>query len=153
MFKVGDKVRRSDKYLFEPMWTGYNGVLTVSNVIDSSLYFREMGGGFDQWKFESAELTAAKKDDNGKPRFDFLFGLHGLNHLCTVFSAGELKYGDPYNFRKSKSDVSYKLRLVGASLRHIYAYVRGERLDKESGLPHVAHAICNLLMVLDLEEA
>lgn len=33
-------------------------------------------------------------------------------------------------------------RLVGAALRHVFAFVRGEDIDPESGLPHIDHALC-----------
>lgn len=40
-----------------------------------------------------------------------------------------------------------KLRYIAAAFRHLWARAWGEVLDKESGLPHVAHAICCLYFV------
>lgn len=35
-------------------------------------------------------------------------------------------------------------RPFGAALRHLFKWWSGERLDPDSGLPHLDHAICNL---------
>jgi formamidopyrimidine-DNA glycosylase len=37
-------------------------------------------------------------------------------------------------------------KVLAAALRHIYAHLRGETLDKESGLAHLAHAGCAVMM-------
>jgi hypothetical protein len=42
-------------------------------------------------------------------------------------------------------------RLVGAVLRHTFAWMRGESIDPESGLSHLAHAACGLLFLLAYE--
>ena len=36
---------------------------------------------------------------------------------------------------------------LACALRHLAAFQRGEDLDPESGLPHLAHAMCNLRML------
>ena len=38
-------------------------------------------------------------------------------------------------------------RLLGASLRHTYAFIHGENTDKESLLNHIDHAIASLSML------
>lgn len=35
----------------------------------------------------------------------------------------------------------------GSLLRHLAAWQRGEENDPESGLPHLGHAMCNLVML------
>lgn len=40
-------------------------------------------------------------------------------------------------------------RLLGSTLRHLFAWARGEDLDPESGLSHVAHAATNCLFLLE----
>lgn len=42
-------------------------------------------------------------------------------------------------------------RYFAAMIRHLVAWRRGEKLDKESGLPHLAHAVCSGLFLLELE--
>lgn len=41
-----------------------------------------------------------------------------------------------------------KERYVNAAYRHLVAYSKGERVDEETGLPHIAHCITCLLFVL-----
>lgn len=41
-------------------------------------------------------------------------------------------------------------RLLAAALRHLSAWARGQDTDTESGLPHLAHAACCVLMLLAL---
>jgi hypothetical protein len=42
-------------------------------------------------------------------------------------------------------------RYLDAALRHITAYMTGEKKDQETGLPHMAHALCCLMFIADLE--
>lgn len=39
-------------------------------------------------------------------------------------------------------------RILGSTLRHIYAWARKEDLDPESGLPHLAHAATNIMFLM-----
>jgi len=39
-------------------------------------------------------------------------------------------------------------RLIDATLRHVYAFADKESIDPESGKSHLAHARCNLAMLL-----
>ena len=38
-------------------------------------------------------------------------------------------------------------RYKDATLRHMYAYLSGELLDPESGLPHLDHVACNIMFL------
>ena len=40
-------------------------------------------------------------------------------------------------------------RYVAAAFRHLVAHRLGERLDPETGEPHLAHAICCLTFILE----
>lgn len=40
-------------------------------------------------------------------------------------------------------------RVYGAILRHLFAWEQGEDLDPETGLPHLAHAGCEVLFLLE----
>ena len=95
----------------------------------------------------------ARKDDSGKPRFDILFSVRGLDDIAAVFTSGGQKYGDDFNWRKSSGSdsSSFRNRLLAATLRHLYRHCTGEKLDKQSGKPHLAHACANILMIMDLE--
>lgn len=83
------------------------------------------------------------KFDTGKP--DISLVPVGLVEGCAramMFGVG--KYGRD-NWRGGFEDS----RLLAASLRHIFAYCDGERLDAESGLCHLDHAAFSLAVVLD----
>ena len=67
-----------------------------------------------------------------------------LNEVARVFSFGAEKYGD-HNWR---GGLKYS-RLIGATLRHVTAWIAGETEDPESGINHLAHAACNILMLLE----
>lgn len=85
------------------------------------------------------------KFDQDKPRMDLL-DAHAIEQLALVLSFGAKKYA-AHNWRKGLS----KSRLIAAALRHIFAYLRGENNDPESGLSHVAHAMCCCMFLLGLE--
>jgi hypothetical protein len=85
------------------------------------------------------------KFDQDKPRMDLL-DARAIEQLALVLSFGAKKYA-AHNWRKGLS----KSRLIAAALRHIFAYLRGENNDPESGLSHVAHAMCCCMFLLGLE--
>lgn len=76
------------------------------------------------------------KYDQEKPRVDLLDPL-ALEGLARVLTFGAKKYA-AHNWR---GGISF-CRLLGAALRHIFAILRGEDVDAESGLPHVDHLGC-----------
>ena len=41
-------------------------------------------------------------------------------------------------------------RYVAAAIRHLLQYQAGEDIDPDSGLPHLAHAACDVLFVLEM---
>jgi hypothetical protein len=85
------------------------------------------------------------KHDQDKPRMDLLDG-HAIEQLALVLGFGAQKYA-AHNWRKGLT----KSRLVGAALRHLFAYLRGEDIDAETGLSHAAHAMCCCMFILGLE--
>lgn len=81
------------------------------------------------------------KHDQDKLRTDLL-PVYVLEGIARVFTWGAKGYGD-WNWRKG-----IKLsRLYGATLRHVFAFWKGEDLDPESGLPHLDHALCSIIML------
>jgi len=87
------------------------------------------------------------KNDDGKPALGLL-PFAPLEEVAKVLGYGAVKYGK-YNF---KGGFEYT-RLIGAALRHLFAFARGQDKDPETGLSHVAHAVCNLLFLLDQQIA
>lgn len=79
------------------------------------------------------------KHDEGKPDLTMLT-YEMLETVSKVRMFGAKKYGRG-NFKVTGFKYT---RSIAASLRHIFAFLRGEDNDPESGLSHLAHAICCL---------
>jgi hypothetical protein len=86
------------------------------------------------------------KHDDGKLRLD-LIPPEAIRALGEIFTHGCQKYGD----RNWEQGIAPD-RLYAACQRHLLAHRLGEATDPESGLPHLAHALCNLAMWLTLEQ-
>lgn len=87
-------------------------------------------------------MTAIKAD-SGKPPLA-LIPQRPLFEVAKVLGFGAQKYG-AHNYRDG-FDWS---RLTSSSLRHIYQFNEGENVDPETGVSHIAHAICGLLFLLE----
>jgi hypothetical protein len=79
-------------------------------------------------------LNEGAKYDGGKLRFD-LIPPDALESLAMVYTMGAAKYAD----RNWEKGIKFS-RVFGAIMRHLWAFWKGETTDKESGLPHPAHA-------------
>lgn len=87
--------------------------------------------------------SQAVKFDQDKPRTDLLPVL-ALEEVTRVFTYGAKKYSDR-NWEKG----FIWSRPYGATLRHLFAFWRGESIDPESGISHLAHCCCNVLFLLE----
>src|SRR5690242_1730956 len=81
-------------------------------------------------------VLSGTKYDQGKLPLDLLDPL-ALEGLAEVLKFGASKYA-AHNWR---GGISWS-RLLAALLRHTFAILRGERIDPESGLPHIDHVGC-----------
>ena len=88
------------------------------------------------------------KQDNGKPMFR-LIPLHLLAGVAKVREYGVKKYKSEHSW---KDVPDAKQRYTDALFRHLFAWLAGEKIDKESGLRHIDHACCNLIFLLNFEE-
>ena len=84
-----------------------------------------------------------RKDDAGKPKWS-LVPFPQFEKVASVFTHGEKKYSAE-NWKKVKQ---HEERYFSAAMRHLTAWHGGNELDGESGLPHLAHACCSLLMLM-----
>jgi len=86
------------------------------------------------------------KDDSEKNRLDLLSSrwIEGVGHVLTF---GAKKY-EAHNWRKG---IKFS-RLLGACFRHLFAFLRGEDKDPETGLSHLLHASCCLMFLFELSE-
>ena len=70
------------------------------------------------------------------------FPLESIEGVLKVLMYGAKKYA-PGNYLKGQPWTAP----FNSMMRHIAAWQRGEELDGESGLPHLDHAMCNLMFL------
>lgn len=87
------------------------------------------------------------KDDSDKLRFDLIppAALYGLVEIVTF---GAKKY-EPENWKLVKDA---RRRYFAAAMRHGWAWFRGQKLDPETGKPHLWHWLCNVAFLTQLED-
>jgi len=91
--------------------------------------------------------TEGRKDDSTKLRYDLL-PARSMRDVAAVMTHGANKYGD----ENWKMVPELERRYIAAAKRHIEQYRCGEWNDEGvggSGYPHLAHAICSLLFILE----
>ncbi len=71
-----------------------------------------------------------------------------LDEVVQVLKFGAKKYSLSGWRSLVKGDMP---KLIGAALRHIFAYQRGELIDSETGIDHLAHAVCDLMFIQELK--
>ena len=88
--------------------------------------------------------TVGKKYDQGKVSASLL-PPQALLLVAEVLEHGAKKYGRDNWRRVENADVRYK----DAMMRHILAWLAKEERDRDSKLPHLAHAVCCALFLLE----
>lgn len=89
----------------------------------------------------STERGSGARYNANKPDLS-LIPLCTLEDEARVWMYGKQKYA-AWNWAKG---MDWSIPMACA-LRHLSAWQRGEENDSESGLPHIAHAMCNLRMI------
>lgn len=90
------------------------------------------------------KLDEAKKLDDGKTDWSLL-PVDSVEEILKVLEFGKKKYA-AHNWCSGNG---FKwTRTINACLRHMFAFMRGEDNDPESGISHLAHAGCNILFML-----
>lgn len=88
-------------------------------------------------------MNEGRKDDLNKLDW-LLLPFPQLEIVVKVLEFGARKYGI-----NNWKHVHYpKPRYLKAAMRHLIARINGQRIDEESGLPHLAHCVCCLLFLL-----
>lgn len=90
-------------------------------------------------------MNNAAKADHGKTR-PTLVPPSLVMAVAQVREYGCQKYTDPENWKQVEPQ-----RYKDALYRHLLAYLRGERNDPESGLPHLWHMACNIAFLIEME--
>lgn len=88
------------------------------------------------------------KHDAEKPDYS-LTPWRALEEVVAVLTYGAKKYSrDNWQYVEP-----FKERYIAAALRHVVAYARGEKIDPESGLHHLAHAATCLLYLIERDKS
>lgn len=98
----------------------------------------------DAIKASQNATTGGRKFDGGKPRYGLLPPL-AMKATAEVLTFGAEKY-EPDNWKYVPES---KTRYFDALERHIWAWKMGEIQDPESGLHHLAHALCCLMFLYE----
>lgn len=94
-----------------------------------------------------SRLTTGVKYDGDKPRMS-LVPPKAILEVAKVLTYGAKKYSAE-NWRKVPEAHQ---RYLDAALRHINQYHQGQIIDNETGINHLAHAICSLLFIVELDQ-
>lgn len=90
-------------------------------------------------------IPSGTKFDAGKPRMD-LVPPEPIEAIAKVLTFGADKYGA----RNWEKGMPWG-KVLAAMFRHVYSWMRGERLDPESGYPHLWHALTELMFLVTYE--
>ena len=93
----------------------------------------------EQIKQSQNATTGGRKFDGGKLRYGLIPPL-AQAEMVKVLTFGAEKY-EPDNWKKVPES---KTRYFDALERHVWAWKMGEQIDPESGIHHLAHAMCCL---------
>lgn len=91
-------------------------------------------------------IGSGAKHDAGKPLYN-LIPVHAEAELVDVLTFGANKYA-PNQWRNVENATD---RYTAAAMRHLAAYRMGETHDNESGKHHLAHAMCCLAFIVELD--
>ena len=135
--KVLRATKRSENFTLEP---------------EKDYFTKDFSSELDVAKFNDAKIRNAiakqldgVKYDNGKPRWDLL-PIAEIEDRVKILTFGAEKYA-PNNWQKIEPN-----RYVAAAFRHFTAWLKGDCVDSESGLSHLAHAGCNILFLMWFEK-
>ena len=82
-------------------------------------------------------MEKSQRFNEGKPKWSYVH-FKSLEPMVRVLEYGAQKYA-PDNWK-----IGLDLDEILESLsRHLFALMDGEEFDKESGLPHIGHLMCN----------
>jgi hypothetical protein len=98
----------------------------------------------DAAKEVKESVVKGRKFDGGKMEYGLLPPL-ALQETVKVLTFGAQKY-ERDNWQKVPDA---KRRYFDALQRHIWAWKQGEQLDPESGIHHLAHAMCCLMFLYE----
>lgn len=99
-----------------------------------------------QVKHSEEKKELGLKYDEGKARFD-LIEPEFEEDIAFILTMGANKYV-PNSWQHVDDRAN---RYYAALRRHINAWRKGEKVDSESGMSHLAHAACNIMFLMHIE--
>lgn len=148
-YKVGDMVTALVDFCNVEKGKGYE----ITGVWESGVYLNDyVCMSFDEIVVRNeagdTHTTSFKKFDDGKPELKYI--------LDTPLSTAEVskvrKFGDDKYGRLNWYECDNPERYMSALLRHVFANGDQElKKDSESGLDHLAHALCSLQFFYELK--
>lgn len=94
--------------------------------------------------YEDVAESVGRKFDGGKLEYGLL-PPHALREVVKVLTFGAQKY-ERDNWQHVPDS---KRRYFDALQRHVWAWKEGEQYDPESGIHHLAHAMCCLMFLYE----
>jgi len=126
----------------------------MPKLITEDQQYKMMFGEFPgEVVLDKADVMEATKQAGTAIKFDgdklplHLLSTEAMNQTAAVLAFGAQKYA-AHNWRKGFA----WSRPLSAAMRHITAFNAGEDKDPESGLPHLAHAACCIMFLLEFEK-
>lgn len=114
--------------------------VTNPNIIRSGIT------GQDYFKVITTDTGDEMKKDYGKLPWHLLPS-DAVEEVVKVLDFGAKKY----SARGWETGMAWS-RPFSAAMRHLWKWFRGEGVDSETGLSHLAHAACNILFLLAYEK-
>lgn len=143
-FDKGSNITPLDSTLWKPIITGPKIHLTL----EQKQQYLEAVKNHKEKPLElvpkEEPKTSPTKHDQGKTNWS-LMPFEALEEINKVLEFGAIKYAE-HNWQLG-SGFKYT-RVINSLLRHVFAFMRGEDNDPESGLSHIAHAGCNIVFLL-----
>lgn len=143
------------------LWSGTNGTGDCRGTLRDNDSFKFPAlEDTDDWRHQALPRTTyigptdkipagaagsvAMKFDSGKTDWS-LMPFEAIEEINKVLDFGAKKYA-AHNWR---TGTGFKYtRVLSSLLRHTFAWARGEDLDPESGLSHLAHMGCNVVFLI-----
>ncbi len=126
--------------LYDPK-QGFAEIISYKQTQDeeTSKNIDEINVIFDEVK--ENETDSALRYNTGKLKWS-LVDFDSLEDMVKVLNFGAEKY-EPNNWKKGLNTK----QISDSLMRHLFAFLRGEDIDKESGLPHTGHIMCNAMFL------
>jgi hypothetical protein len=116
----------------------------IANIVEKEYWRDAVGEALtDMPSIKDDPSNTALRFNAGKPQLSYPLSTGvALEGVARVMEFGAKKY-DRDNWKKGLSPTS----ILDSMARHISAYLDGQYIDPDSGLPHIDHIACNALFL------